>query len=76
MLDMVVRKLIEFGYERALRQELLAGSVRLGARPAAGGVGDHRAACARLDLPSDARPLPDAVPVHQRGGDRRRASRW
>src|SRR5918999_1356108 len=31
MLDTVVRKLIEFGYERALRQVLLAGSGRLGA---------------------------------------------
>ena len=30
MLDMVVRKLIEFGYERALRQAYLGGSVRLG----------------------------------------------
>ena len=31
MLDQVVRKLIEYGYERALRQEFLAGSVKLGA---------------------------------------------
>ena len=30
MLDVVVRKLIEFGYERALRQIFLAGSVKLG----------------------------------------------
>jgi Zn-dependent protease with chaperone function len=30
MLDQVVRKLIEFGYERALRQTYLGGSVRLG----------------------------------------------
>ena len=30
MLDVVVRKLIELGYERALRQQFLAGSVRLG----------------------------------------------
>jgi len=30
MLDQVVRKLIEFGYERALRQVFLAGSVKLG----------------------------------------------
>src|SRR3712207_3391075 len=30
MLDAVVRKLIEFGYERALRQAYLASSVRLG----------------------------------------------
>src|ERR687893_437978 len=30
MLDIVVRKLIEFGYERALRQTYLGASVRLG----------------------------------------------
>jgi Zn-dependent protease with chaperone function len=30
MLDLVVRKLIEFGYERALRQQYLGSSVRLG----------------------------------------------
>ena len=30
MLDVVVKKLIEFGYERALSQILLAGSVKLG----------------------------------------------
>ena len=30
MLDTVVKKLIEFGYERALRQILLSGSVKLG----------------------------------------------
>src|ERR671916_1076251 len=30
MLDYVVRKLIEFGYERALRQTYLGASVRLG----------------------------------------------
>ena len=30
MLDQVVRTLIEYGYERALRQTFLAGSVKLG----------------------------------------------
>src|SRR5204863_2580475 len=30
MLDTVVRKLIEFGYERALRQLYLGGSIKLG----------------------------------------------
>ncbi len=30
MLDQVVKKLIEFGYERAFRQQFLAASVRLG----------------------------------------------
>jgi Zn-dependent protease with chaperone function len=51
MLDVVVRKLIEFGYERALRQVLLAGSVRLGSDQLPAAWAAHRAACARLDLP-------------------------
>ena len=33
MLDVVVRKLIDFGYERALRQTYLGASVRLGTDP-------------------------------------------
>jgi Zn-dependent protease with chaperone function len=51
MLDVVVRKLIEFGYERALRQILLAGSLKLGSEQAPEVWASHRAACARLDLP-------------------------
>jgi Zn-dependent protease with chaperone function len=51
MLDVVVRKLIEFGYERALRQIFLAGSLRLGSEQLPGVWAAHRAACARLDLP-------------------------
>jgi Zn-dependent protease with chaperone function len=51
MLDVVVRKLIEFGYERALRQVFLAGSVRLGSEQLPEAWAAHRAACARLDLP-------------------------
>src|ERR671915_2229512 len=51
MLDIVVRKLIEFGYERALRQILLAGSVKLGSDQIPELWAAHRAACARLDLP-------------------------
>jgi Zn-dependent protease with chaperone function len=50
MLDQVVRKLIEFGYERALRQVFLAGSVKLGAEQLPEAWAAHRAACARLDL--------------------------
>jgi Zn-dependent protease with chaperone function len=50
MLDTVVRKLIEFGYERALRQVFLAGSVRLGSEQLPEAWAAHRAACARLDL--------------------------
>jgi Zn-dependent protease with chaperone function len=54
MLDVVVRKLIEIGYERALRQVFLAGSVRLGSEQLPEAWMAHRAACGRLDL--------DAVP--------------
>ena len=50
MLDQVVRKLIEFGYERALRQAFLADSVRLGADQLPEVWAAHRAALARLDL--------------------------
>ena len=50
MLDVVVRKLIEFGYERALRQVFLAGSVKLGSDQLPEAWAAHRAACTRLDL--------------------------
>jgi Zn-dependent protease with chaperone function len=50
MLDVVVRKLIEYGYERALRQVFLAGSVRLGSEQLPAAWAAHRAACARLDV--------------------------
>ena len=50
-LDTVVRKLIEFGYERALRQQLLSSSVRLGEEQLPAIWADWNAVCARLDLP-------------------------
>jgi len=50
MLDQVVRKLIEFGYERALRQVFMAGSVKLGPDQLPAVWAAHRAALARLDL--------------------------
>jgi Zn-dependent protease with chaperone function len=50
MLDLVVRKLIEFGYERALRQILLSGSLKLGPDQVPEVWASHRAACARLDI--------------------------
>jgi Zn-dependent protease with chaperone function len=53
MLDAVVRKLIEYGYERALRQVLLGGSVRLGGDQLPAVWVSHRAALARLDLDED-----------------------
>jgi Zn-dependent protease with chaperone function len=51
MLDTVVRRLVELGYERALRQALLAGAVKLGDDQLPDVWAHHRAACARLDLP-------------------------
>ncbi len=51
MLDVVVRKLIEFGYERAYRQQFLASSVRLGEGQLPAVWADWNAVCARLDLP-------------------------
>jgi len=50
-LDLVVRKLIEFGYERAYRQQFLAASVRLGEDQLPQVWADWNAVCARLDLP-------------------------
>jgi Zn-dependent protease with chaperone function len=50
-LDVVVRKLIEFGYERAYRQTFLAASVRLGEDQIPQVWADWNAVCARLDLP-------------------------
>src|SRR3954468_23882734 len=49
MLDMVVRKLIEFG-ERSVQQQLLAGAVRLGDDQMPEVWASHRAALARLDI--------------------------
>jgi Zn-dependent protease with chaperone function len=51
MLDTVVRRLIELGYERALRQQFLATSVRLGESQLPQTWADWNAVCARLDLP-------------------------
>ena len=50
-MDGIVRKLIEFGYERALRQQFLAGSIKLGEDQLPGTWADWNAVCARLDLP-------------------------
>ena len=50
-LDGIIRKLIEFGYERALRQQFLAGSVKLSDEQLRETWADWNAVCARLDLP-------------------------
>jgi Zn-dependent protease with chaperone function len=50
MLDLVVRKLIEYGGERALRQQLLGNFVRIGENQLPEVWASHRAALARLDI--------------------------
>lgn len=54
-LDVAVRKLIEFGYERALRRGVLGSAVRLGEDQLAGVWRAHARAYATLDLD----PVPD-----------------
>src|SRR4051794_5987121 len=55
LLDVVVRKLTELGYERAFNQELVAGSLRIGPDQLSEANAGHVAAYARLDL----HPVPD-----------------
>jgi Zn-dependent protease with chaperone function len=50
MLDTVVRKLIEFAYERGFRQLLLGNAVRIGDDQLPEVWAAHRAALARLDI--------------------------
>src|ERR1700744_1808015 len=50
MMDTVVRKLIEFGYEKTFQQLLLANAVRLGDDQLPDVWAAHRAALARLDI--------------------------
>jgi Zn-dependent protease with chaperone function len=51
MLDTVVRKLIEWGYERALRQSFLGNSVRVGDNQLADVWASHIGVCKILDMP-------------------------
>lgn len=53
MLDLVVRKLIELGYERALRQTYLGSSVRLGPDQLPRIWGAYQRALAALDMPEE-----------------------
>jgi Zn-dependent protease with chaperone function len=55
MLDTVVRKLIQLGYEHALRQNLAAGALKLGPAQLGDAWADHSACYARLDVS----PVPD-----------------
>ncbi len=52
MLDTVVRKLIEFRYERALRQFYLGNSVKVGERQLPDLWASHQSVCKILDMPS------------------------
>ena len=51
MLDSVVRKLIEWQYERAMRQMFLSNSVRVGERQLPDLWAHHLAVCKILDMP-------------------------
>ena len=50
MLDTVVRKLVEWRYERALRQFYLGNSVKVGERQLPGSLGLARGVCRILDM--------------------------
>ena len=71
-LDQVVRKLIELGYERALRAVSLGSSVRLGPGAAAAHLGAAPPGRQLARPRRRAGPLPDAVPVRERDDDRGR----
>jgi Zn-dependent protease with chaperone function len=51
MLDTVVRKLIEWQYEKAMRQTYLSNSVRIGENQLPELWANHEAACRILDMP-------------------------
>jgi Zn-dependent protease with chaperone function len=51
MLDTVVRKLIEWGYERALRQSFLGNAVRVGENQLPDLWASHAGVCRILDMP-------------------------
>ena len=72
-LDTVVRKLIELGYERALRQSYLGSAVRLSEEQLGERVARARDRVHHARHGRGARPLPDAVPLAERDGDRREA---
>ncbi len=52
MLDTVVRKLVEFRYERALRQFYLGNSIKIGERQLPDLWGAYRGVCRILDMPA------------------------
>ena len=70
-LDTVLRKIIEFGYERALRRGILGSSVRLGEDQLSACLARPRARLRDARPRARARPVPHAVPARQRPDDRR-----
>ncbi len=76
MLDTVVRRLIEWRYERALRQFYLGNSVKVGERQLPELWAAHVGVCRILDMP-EVYDLYVTYPViGRRAGDRVAASRW
>ena len=63
MLDQVVRKLIEFGYERALRTAYLGGSVRLGHDQLPAIYRLYKQVLVTLDMPDEYELYVTAMPV-------------
>ena len=57
MLDTVVRKLIEFGYERALRQVLLGSALKVGPDQLPGTYAAYKRAAHALDMDATEAPL-------------------
>src|SRR5580704_8337343 len=53
MLDTVVRRLVEFSYERALRQDLLGNSVKVSERQLSELWGSYQGVKYVLDMPGD-----------------------
>src|SRR5437660_8044423 len=51
MLDTVVRKLIEWGYERALRQSFMGSSIKVGEHQLPELWAAHQSVCRILDMP-------------------------
>ena len=70
MMDRVVRKLIEFGYERAFRDALLGNAIKVGPDQLPEVWESFQETQRTLDMPEQLRPLPDPDAVRQRRGAR------
>ena len=70
MLDTVVRKLVEYSYERALRQSYLGNSVKVSERQLPELWASYRGVHRILDMPAELRPVRQLVAVLERDDDR------